>query len=399
LYLLVVLSLFCFTQQQQVFTTVKNLLTNLHNDIVREENESTARCASEARWISGVINRSIAKLARRTRDVKRVQKRIRTLESKIDATSKSIKQKKARIVSNRALLKKFKHERCENNFFFIKELASIQTALSVFKQIRIVTIQFFKSNSGRRRALALVEKFTEFANLFDDQHKVVLAELTNKLRQLPDSGKLHGDVVRAEHRARSDKEIGSGHIDNNRGELKRLRTPGYENIHDFTTNLERRLIKLIDSLIQHLKNTQRALTAAEIKASRDFAKFHNEMKRENRHLRRSIKRLTKRRVLLRTRLARAKVQLARRELLRKEAQVQLALRRKIKAEKDTYCRNEHNRRAVELANIRDASNIFRQVLDAVSKRVNIRAHEVVDAESSTEKGLHGRKSSRHAVAY
>ena len=222
--------------------------------------------------------------------------------------------------------------------------------------------------------------------------------MTNKLKNLPNVHKLDDDVKRAEHKARTSAQIGTGHIDNNRGELQRLKTPSYENVHAFTTKLERRLIKLIDDLIQHLKNTQHALTKAEIKASRDFAKFTNEMKRENRHLRRTIEKLRKRRTLLRTRLARAKVQLARRELLRKEASIQLVLRRAIKARIERYCRITHNRRVTELANIRDAEAVFLNVLNAISKRVNIRAHEVVDAEPSTSSGLSGRQRVREAVA-
>ena len=398
---LLILSLACFTQSQAVFSHVKNLLANIRNDIIREDNAATARCNAEIRWISAGINRSIAKLTRRTKEVNAVKARIVKLNGAISHTTAAIKQKKARIASNKALFKKFKKERCENNFFFVKELAHIQRGKKTLRQIHRFFVRGFRQlkNFGKRRALALVEKVSEFAHLFDEQHKLILAELTSNLKNLPNVGKLHGDVVRAgSTRGRSAQEIGSGHIDNNRGELKRLRTPAYVNVHAFTTELERKILKIIADLVQHLKNHKHKLIHAEIKASRDFAKFTNDIARENRHLARRIIHLRKRRVVLRTRLARAKVQLARRELLRKEASIQLVLRRAIKARIERYCRITHNRRVTELANIRDAEAVFLNVLNAISKRVNIRAHEVVDAEPSTSSGLSGRQRVREAVA-
>jgi len=214
-------------------------------------------------------------------------------------------------------------------------------------------------------------------------------------------------------RGRTAAEIGTGHVDNKRGELKRLATPGFEELGLYLTKLEKKVLAMIDSLILHLKNSRDALTRNEIKAAEDFAIFQKNMFKENRFLADKIKELQAHLVDLKVQLTKANRQLVRREKLRREAEVQLANFRRMKREKDDYCKREHARRVAELANVGSAEKIFQNVLNKLSLRVKLRTQtksvggkygrtevyekHVRKAAGSTQSGYESRRKSREEV--
>jgi len=185
-------------------------------------------------------------------------------------------------------------------------------------------------------------------------------------------------------RSRTAGQIGRRHVDNTRGELKRLATPGYESISLYLTKLEKRVLAMIDQLILHLRNSREALTRNEIKAAEDFAIFQKNMFKENAFLEAKIKQLQHHLVDLKTQLTKANAQLVRREKLRREAEIQLANFRRMKREKDDYCRREHARRVTELGNVSHAESIFQNVLNKLSLRVKLRT------QSNVEGGKYGK---------
>jgi len=171
---------------------------------------------------------------------------------------------------------------------------------------------------------------------------------------------------------------------------------------------------MIDSLILHLKNSRDALTKNEIKAAEDFAIFQKNMFKENRFLADKIKELQAHLVDLKVQLTKANRQLVRREKLRREAEVQLANFRRMKREKDDYCKREHARRLTELANVGSAETIFQNVLNKLSLRVKLRTQtklsggkygkaqvyekHVRKAAKGTESGYEARRKERSEVA-
>jgi len=191
-------------------------------------------------------------------------------------------------------------------------------------------------------------------------------------------------------KGRTAAEIGTGHIDNTKGELKKLATPGYEALALYLTKLEKKVLAMIDSLILHLKNSRDALTKNELKAAEDFAIFQKNMFKENRFLRAKIKRLQAHLVDLKTQLNKANAQLVRREKLRKEAEAQLAYFRRMKAEKDAYCKKEHLRRVAELQNVDNAEKIFSSVLNKLSARVRIRTQTNIEGKKYTKREQYER---------
>jgi len=195
-------------------------------------------------------------------------------------------------------------------------------------------------------------------------------------------------------RDRTTAEIGTGHVDNTRDALVKLATPGYEQIGLFLTKLEKKVLAMIDSLILHLKNSRDSLTKNELKAAEDFAIFQKNMFKENRFLAHKIKKLQARLVDLKTQLTKANAQLVRREKLRREAEIQLANFRKMKQEKDDYCKREHARRVGELVNVDSAEQIFSNVLNKLSLKVKLRTQTNVEGKKYGKGERYGKAVNR-----
>jgi len=66
------------------------MLGNFRTDIVKEQQDSDARCASEEKWVTGEINKAIAILAHRTKDVNDLKAHITLLQNEIKETETDI---------------------------------------------------------------------------------------------------------------------------------------------------------------------------------------------------------------------------------------------------------------------------------------------------------------------
>jgi peptidoglycan hydrolase CwlO-like protein len=411
---LILLSFICYVSSQQVFDQVKSLLSNFRGDIQKEEVDANARCVREDKWMVNQINLAIAKLAHRTKDVNDLKGHIKWLENEIKETNTAIKSRQDRIAANLRLLEQFKRERCENNLLFVKSLREHIEGIEVMSLLRSDIVDYFKKKS--KKSLAFIEKFAEFEHLLDEENKLVFSQLKTKLAKMPNHVSMHAKAdVYTTTRARTAGQQGVGHVDNARGELKRLSTPGFEQLGLFLTKLEKKVLFMIDSLILHLKNSRDALTRNEIKASEDFAIFQKNMFKENAFLADKIKQLQAHLVDLKVQLNKANQQLVRREKLRREAEVQLANLRRMRKEKKAYCTREHARRVGELTNVGSAEQIFQNVLNKLSLRVKLRTQSNTEgkgyrkgevytkhvraAAGGVETGYKARLGERSEVAY
>jgi peptidoglycan hydrolase CwlO-like protein len=381
-----------------VFDQVKSLLSNFRGDIQKEEIDAAARCSRENKWVVNQINLAIAKLAHRTKDVNDLKAHIKFLQNEITETKSAIKSRQDRIAANLRLLEQFKKERCENNLLFVKSLREHIEGIEVLSLLRADIVDYFRSKS--KKSLSFLEKFAEFEHLLDEENKLVLSQLKTKLSRLPNRRDLNSIHSKTDSytktEQRSARQIGSGHVDNTRGELKKLATPGYEQLGLFLTKLEKKVLFMIDSLILHLKNSRDQLTRNEIKAAEDFAIFQKNMYRENSFLADKIKQLQAHLVDLTVQLNKANQQLVRREKLRREAEIQLANFRRMKREKDDYCRREQVRRVGELANVSNAESIFQNVLNKLSLRVKLRTQSNTEGKGY-KKGEEYEKRVRRAA--
>jgi len=414
LFYITLLSFTCLINTQQVFDQVKTLLVNFKADIVKEQLESDARCAKEEKWITGEINKAIAVLAHRTKDVNDLKAHISWLQNEIKETQNDIKSRQDRIAANKKLLEQFKKERCEGNLLFVKNLRQHIESIEVMGLLRQDIVNYF--HAGAAKKTAFLEKFAEYSHLLDEENKLILSQLTVEIRKLPSVRALNAQTnAYTATKGRTSAEIGTGHVDNNRGELKALATPKYEEANAYKAKLEVKVLAMIDGLVLHLKNSRDHLTQAEIKSAEDFAIFQQHLFKENKYLVQKIKELNAHLVDLNAQLNVSQQQLVRREKLRKQAEDQLKHLRQVKREKEIYCKKETLRRTRELTDVGSAQTIFQNVLDKLSLRVKVRtqanaeakaygkgagaSQHVARAEAGTEASVKARQSSRNALAY
>jgi hypothetical protein len=395
-----------------VFNQVKSLLQNFRGDIVKEQNESTARCNRENKWILAQIGVAVRVLNIRTRDVNALVKHIKWLQNEIQETNNAIQHRQKRIRANLALLKKFEKERCKNNLIFVHQLRNHIEGINVLGLLREDLVAYFKS--GRMPSSSFLEVFAEYENLLDDEHRNVLAQLKAELENGSKWRKLHANTQQYTKEGLR-TNVGTGHVDNNRGALKADAVPSHEKFGAWRLKFRDRVLALLDQLVLHLRNSRNNLTANEIKAAEDFAIFQNNMYKENATLTNEIDRKHRRLVSLQNRLNKAKVQLQRRERLRKQAADHLRYLRRMKKQKDDYCRREDLRRQRELDNVARAQQIFQNVLNKLSVRVRLRTQSkldgrrygksedyekrVVSAAGGAAAGLSRRQKERYELAY
>ena len=413
LFFIILLSFTCLINTQQVFDSVKTLLLNFKSDIQKEQNDSDARCAEEEKWINLQINKAIAVLAHRTKDVDDLKAHIAFLRNEIQETQNDINSRQNRIQANNRLLEQFKKERCENNLLFVKNLREHIESIEVIGLLRQDLLNYF---SGGQKKTSFLEKFAEFSHLLDEEHKLMLSQLSLKIRNLPETHVLSANTNNyTTTRARTVQQQGTGHVDNSRGELKRLASPKFEDAQVYRKKLEAKVLRMVDGLVVHLKNSRDNLTKSEIKAAEDFAVFQTNLYKENAYLAEKIKELNVHLVDLNAQLNNSQLQLVRREKLRQQAEDHLKHLRQMKKEKQEYCHNETVRRTRELSDVSSAQSIFQTVLDKLSLRVKLRTQSnvegksynnaqansanVVQSQQSTEQSVATRQRQRNAVAY
>jgi len=391
IFFFILISIFYVASAQKAFDQVRTLLANLKASNQKDQQMADVREAAEREWCKKEISAAEALLARRQHDVDSLEAHITWLVKTRAEARKDRKTRQQRIKDNLALLKKFKEQRCENNLLFVKQLREHMQGVQVLTLLRADVVAYFDSKPSGQRG-AFIEQFEEYAVLLDDAHKQIFTELKNELTNL-ESARPHrldrrqetsiatrsdadvnaqGDRLTAQQ-ARTAQEIGTGHVDNTRGELKKLETPAWEKISDYNKKARAKILGMIDGLVTHLRNSRRKLTRDEINASEDFAVFHNSMEKENEYLEEKIKEITKEIVSLTNQLNVARVQLTKRKNLRDQAKAALELLQKMCAEKYAYFQKETNRRTKENNTIDTAIKKFNHILDNLSRRVRDRA--------------------------
>jgi chromosome segregation ATPase len=434
IFFFILISIFYVASAQKAFTQVRTLLANLKASNQRDQQQANVREAAERAWCTKEIDAATKLLASRQHDVDSLEAHINWIIKTRDEARKDRKTRQERIKANNALLAKFKSQRCDNNLLFVKQLREHMQGVQVLTLLRGDIVAYFnKKPSGQRGTF--IEQFEEYAVLLDAEHKQVFTELKNEITNLDSQVRKHAldrgaesqIATRADadvnaqgarltaQQARTAQQIGTGHVDNKRGELKKLETPAWENISDFNKKARARILGLIDGLIRHLRESRRRLTRDEIHAAEDFAIFHNSMERENEYLEKKIRELTKEIVSLTNQLNVARVQLVKRKNLRDQARAALDLLKKMCEEKYAYFTRETARRNNENKTIDLAISKFNHILNNLSKRVRGRAsasneqgfkgfgdnlgHRVVDSDRAERADLAQAQKERAAVVF
>jgi hypothetical protein len=418
IFFFILISICYVANAQKAFDQVRALMQNLKNSNVKDQQLADVREKNERTWCAKEITKATRLLARRQHDVDSLKAHIQYLIKTRVQARKDRATRVQRIKNNLALLAKFKKQRCDNNLLFVKQLREHMQAVNVMTLLRGDIVAYFdakpKGQSG-----AFIEQFEEYTALLDEEHKQIFTELKSEVTKTYSTG-LRKDLSRnREHKLdrdaetniatrknkdvneqgdrltaqkeRTAKQIGTGHIDNKKGALKRLKTPKHQKIGEYNTQARKRILGMIDGLIAHLRASRRKLTKDEIQASEDFAIFHNSMEKENEYLEEKIAELTKEILSLTNQLNISKVQLIKRKKLRDQAKRALALLKKMCAEKYAYFAQQTARRNKENLSIDSAMAIFNKIISSLSKRVRARASALtVNGKLSGEEALKTR---------
>jgi len=400
---------------QQAFTSVKNLLVNFRQGIVDEQKDADVRNEKDVAECTEKIAAAEKLVQDRQNDVDSLKSHIDFLENEKKEHEKDVQTREERLIANAQLLENFKKQRCDNNLLFVKELREHMEAVDVLNLLKGDLNDYFANKKVGGVNPAFIERFAEFSHLLNDEHKEIFMQLSAKVSDLPDVNALSNRVSDSTAtKQRTGEEVGTNHVDNDKGELQKLDHVAYEGTAEYNANLQTKVIGMIDGLIKHLKESRDALINNEIKAAEDFAVFQTNMEKENEHLKNKIAELKKAIEDLVNQLNIANEQLEKRKKLLQDAQNALATIRQICSEKKEYYQKESSRRTGELSSVDSASKIFDDILSNLSKRVTDRAsnlnagaaeagnhviNNVKNGENPISTGVDSRVNARNAVVF
>jgi peptidoglycan hydrolase CwlO-like protein len=379
IFLIFVLCLSNYITAQDAFAKIKSALYNFRDSINTEQNDADLRHKQEVQWCGKAITYAQRTLTQRTKDVNDIAAHIKYLQNEITQTTNDRNSRQDRIKQNNLTLERFKKERCENNLNYIKSLREHKESIDILKLLRADLQTYFNNwlknptRPNKLAASAFIEKMSRFAHLFDDEHRNIFIQLVESMKSLSkrDSvAALHKNVDSyTSTRARTAGQIGTKHVDNNRGELKKLEAPAVVEAREYVIALRSKTLLMIDSLIKHLETSRRKLSEDEMLANEHFADFQAQMFKENAYLAEKVAEDNKLLLSLNVQLTKAQGQHSRREKLRLEAEENLrALQRQCKEKNDYYTR-ENNRRKNELSITAKAINTYNGIVSRIQARI------------------------------
>lgn len=413
------------TSVKGAFDEVHNAVNNFKESIVKEQVDEAERYNKEKEWCRVETENARRILAQRQKDVDDIQEHIEFLENERQESIKDQQTREERIRHNTELLEKFKKERCDANLLFVKSLREHMEAIKVLQLLRSDIDAYFEAKSKESNAeinSSFIERFAEFSHLLDERRTLVFTQLQQNFEFLK-----HDDINRintdntanvntaTSATARTEQEIGVGHVDNDRAKLKKLDTPEWVSKEEYAKSLREKVLAMIDHLVEHLKESRKVLTKDEIQAAEDFAIFQTNINKENKHLEKTIEALKVKIQELNDQISHAEKQLQQREVLRDQAQNVLNNILQTCKEKEEYHEREVARMADELETVKEAIEIFDNLMENISARVrdrtnanieertyspeNANTSEVLNIKAETNAALSSRVGSRNEVVF
>jgi len=258
-----------------------------------------------------------------------------------------------------------------------------------------------------------IAKLTKYEHLLDTNNRVILSQL----QQFGGDMSYQNKIIDANNtKERTQAEIGKLHVDNTQGELKRVTTPEFQDKAEFDADTEKKILLMIDKLIQHIKDSRERITANEVRSSEDFAIFESNLNKEQAHLQNTVKQIDVEIVTLTNQINIAIPQLAKRKSLRDQAKQKLNALVLLCENKYKYFEAETNRRNQENVLINKAIALFTSLLQrSKAMRAQRRADSnfqgakygkadnvdkrVVNAAKGISTRLDARVKSRNEVAF
>jgi len=244
-------------------------------------------------------------------------------------------------------------------------------------------------SQGKLGASMFIEKMSRFAHLFDDEHRNIFIQLVESMKSLDQKGVV-SDLDKATDsytttKGRTTAEIGTKHIDNTRGELKKLEAPAVVEAREYVIQLRSKTLAMIDALIKHLEDSRKKLSEDEMLANEHFADFQDQMIKEDKYLEEKIVEDDKSLTDLTVQLRKSNAQHDRREKLRAEAEENLKAIRKQCRAKSNYYKKENARRKNELSIINNAVDTYNKIVTKVQARIASRVSSNFAGKKSYDK--------------
>jgi hypothetical protein len=389
-----------FTQKppsSNAFSQVKNLLVNFKNGITKEQSDADTRHEKDTKWCTAEIQKATELVASRQKDVDDLEDHIEYLKKTKIENEKDKKTREDRIVSNKKLLEDFKKQRCDNNLVFVKQLREHMEGIDVMKLLKKDIIEYF-ANKKKTVQTSFIERFSEFSHLLNEEHKQIFVELSQSINGLVDTKPLIAkNQASTAHEQRTGDQVGDEHIDNTKGELKKLEHVAHESVDVYTDKLSKKVITMIDNLINHLEDSKEELTKNEIQAAEDFAVFQSNMGKENERLEAKIQELIKVIADLTQQIQVAEAELEKRKELLQNAKDQLEAVKTRCEEKKKYYESETERRNGELSTVDSATQIFNNIVDNLSSRVRTRTNNLSAGKDVGEHVIKAVKSDEDKI--
>jgi len=451
IFIIVLLLSATFSYTQNTFSHLEKLLQNFKTSNLNEQKDADIREAKERKWCQTNIFQAKQTLSTREEDVTALDNHITVLKHKREEAIKDRDDRNKRIKDNEQLLAKFKMERCDSNLLFVKNLRDHIEAIDVLKLLREDIVAYFKGkkpkpeNSTKKeekkdykssyaqiKTTALIQlsegelkyniavnlvqritKLTKYEHLLDTNNIVILSQL----QQFGGDISKQNNIVDGNNtKERTQAEIGKLHVDNTQGELKRLTTPEFQDKAEFDADTEKKILLMIDKLMQHIKDSRERITGNEIRASEDFAIFESNLNKEQAHLQKTVKEIDVEIVTLINQINIAIPQLAKRKSLEDQAKQKLNALVLLCENKYKYFAAETKRRNQENALINKAIALFTSLLQrSKAMRAQRRAdsnfkdakygkadnvdERVVNAAKGIRTRLDARVESRNEVAF
>ena len=410
IFIIIVLTLSNYINAQKsdtAFEKIKGALENFLGSIQKEAIEIKTREKKSQEWCKNNIDKAQATLTARTKDVNDVKEHVKFLQNEIKETTTDKTHRSNQVTENEKTLNRFKKERCDNNLNYIKSLREHKTSIDIMKLLRQDLVTYFDDvikNPKKAKNLSagsFIEKMSRFAHLFDEEHRNIFIQLVESIKSLNKSlrteAEVTGDLDKetdsyTKTQERSSASIGTGHVDNAQGELRKLEAPGVVKAREYVIQLKSKTLAMIDSLIKHLEESRKKLSEDEMLANEHFADFQAQLIKENIYLGEKIEEDVKILLTLNVQLIESKGQEQRREVLRAEAEENLKALRKQCNEKSEYFKKENSRILVELITAKNAITIYNGLMAKIQARLTSRVSaNFAGAKSYSDKDINEKE--------
>ncbi len=380
------------------FSEIQDQIKSFCDTITTEGFEANERYQVEKRWCEEKIQEAEELVAKRTKEVEALEEQKKGLEDKIDDNMKAIQHYQDKYNQNLETMARFKLERCDANFNFIKLLREHYDSEELLKQLRLDLDTYLdrKIQNPEDASAVLpsefIEKVSSIAHMLPAHHQTSLVQILQSLDGYVQAGDVQ-PVVNDSIANRYDARVLNDtlHVDNTREELKALEHVKVINPQEYFMKLKAKIDNIIDGMLEHLSASKLDLSNKEMSANSDYAKFMIALDKENTELLAMIKRLEDENDVLNEELRKTNETLEEFRTLLQAAIDNLNYLRQICQEKEEYHTSEELRRSKETSKCEEAGKLFETIVGAdselkelINQNVDLTKSETLENASTYE---------------